>query len=474
MGNVDIAGCVCRRSPHLQVISSGALTEWPLCSPEIKNAFPQATGFDREVYLRAPREWNSKDTSRVWQLRKPAYRLHGAPAAIHRSLNTNQVHSAKSLSSVGLRRDVSPFDPFMYFVYRKSGSAVGALATHIDDILGCGVPDLLVKVRGFSDKRCGEMEAQEESPVPAGMELGQEKDFSVTSTHADFTKNLKLLPTPPALWAGRKEPLSMSYIKLRQCASGKLRWVAAVSRPDICARLAPIASRVNSLRRSDVYRINELVRVAKDWQQETVRKDASSSHPWRAPGRGDGVQRKLWKRGERVLCDSMTLAGWRDAAYGGQSAAGEGRVGYVIGLMSSTSKGPCNILQRTPEFTRKIEKSSLGGQVNAGSEMMDRVLSLEEFYGLFGGAIHGAAGLEDCESLLTHLRTKKTITGKYLVRHLSSIQQSSEECDQENANWLPGAETPAGGLPKVRSDMVPLLRRNPRQLSHLKGVAWKK
>ena len=96
------------------------------------------------------------------------------------------------------------------------------------------------------------------------------------------------------------------------------------------------------------------------------------------------------------------------------------------------------------------------------------------FFRPSGGINPGAAGLEDCESLLTHLRTKKTITGKYLVRHLSSIQQSSEECDQENANWLPGAETPAGGLPKVRSDMVPLLRRNPRQLSHLKGVAWKK
>ena len=264
MGSVDIAGCVCRRSPHLQVISSGALTEWPLWSLEIKNAFPQAHGFDREVYLRAPCEWNSKDTRRVWQLRKPAYRLHGAPAASHRSFHKNLVNSAKSLSSVGLRRDVSSFDPFMYFAYRKSGSAVGVLANHIDDILGCGVPDLLVEARGFLDKRFGEMEAEEESFVHAGMELGQEKDFSATSTHADFTKNLKLLPTSPELWAGRKEPLSMGYIKLRQRKSGKLRWVATVSRPDICARLAPIASRVNTHRRNDVYRMNELVRAAKD------------------------------------------------------------------------------------------------------------------------------------------------------------------------------------------------------------------
>ena len=52
--------------------------------------------------------------------------------------------------------------------------------------------------------------------VNVGMELAQEKDFSLTSTKADFAKNLKLFPTPPSFWAGRKEPLSMDYIKLRQ------------------------------------------------------------------------------------------------------------------------------------------------------------------------------------------------------------------------------------------------------------------
>ena len=103
------------------------------------------------------------------------------------------------------------------------------------------------------------MEVQEGSRVHVGVELAQEKDFSVTLTQADFTKNLKLLPTSPASRAGRKEPLSMDYIKLRQCKLGELFWVAAVSPPDICAREARIASRTNALRGRDVYCINELV-----------------------------------------------------------------------------------------------------------------------------------------------------------------------------------------------------------------------
>ena len=56
----------------------------------------------------------------------------------------------------------------------------------------------------------------------------------------------------------------MEYIKLRQFKLGDLCRVATVSRPDICARLARIASRINALCGSDVYRINELVRAAKD------------------------------------------------------------------------------------------------------------------------------------------------------------------------------------------------------------------
>ena len=58
---------------------------------------------------------------------------------------------------------------------------MGALATHIDDIL-IGKRDLLEKARVFSEKRFAELEVQEGSLVHVGMELAQERDFSVTLT----------------------------------------------------------------------------------------------------------------------------------------------------------------------------------------------------------------------------------------------------------------------------------------------------
>ena len=163
------------------------MKKWPLWSLEIQNAFRQADGFDREVYLRAPCESNSKDTRRVRELRAPAYGLNDALVASHSSLRQYSVNSVSSPSSVGLRFDVSSFGPRVFFIFRKSGKAVGEIATHIADMLGRGEPGLLLKARDFSGKCPGELEAQEGSSVHVGMELAQEKDFSAKLTQEDFT-----------------------------------------------------------------------------------------------------------------------------------------------------------------------------------------------------------------------------------------------------------------------------------------------
>ena len=154
----------------------------------------------------------------------------------------------------------------------------------------------------------------------------------------------------------------------------------------------------------------------------------------------------------------MSLVGWSDAAYGRLSEEGRCRLGYIIGLMSSSLSGPCHVLQWTSKFTRKLVKSSLGGEVYAFSEMVDHMSLIREFYAPFVDIPPGMVGLEDCESPFYHLRNKKMITEKYLVRHFLSIQQALEDGELENVYWLPGTENPADGMTKVKSEMVPMLQ----------------
>ena len=123
--------------------------------------------------------------------------------------------------------------------------------------------------------RFGKLQVREKSFARVGVEMARANDFSATSTREDFTRDLKFLPASPKFWAGREGPLSTDESKMCRRKSGELLWVATVSRPEIRARLGETVSRIGSLCRSDVYRINDLARAAKEWRETTALKYAS-------------------------------------------------------------------------------------------------------------------------------------------------------------------------------------------------------
>ena len=82
-------------------------------------------------------------------------------------------NSADSAAEVGLRFQVSSFGPLLYVVSRKDSGVVGAFATHIDVLLGCGESDALAKIRTFSEYRFVATKAQEPSYVHVGMGVSQ-------------------------------------------------------------------------------------------------------------------------------------------------------------------------------------------------------------------------------------------------------------------------------------------------------------
>ena len=115
------------------------------------------------------------------------------------------------------------------------------------------------------------------------------------------------------------------------------------------------------MRGSGGYRIDDLAKTAMAWQQTAILAYPSTSRPSRlAEGGEDGEMRR---RGEEIRDETMTLVEWPGAASGDRSATGKRRLGYSIGLMSSTLRRPRHIIQWTSEYTRQLVKSSLGGEV---------------------------------------------------------------------------------------------------------------
>ena len=67
----------------------------------------------------------------------------------------------------------------------------------------------------------------------------------------------------------------MEEIRTHQCELGELRWLATAVHPDICACLPQLSSKVNSLQGRDIYRIDDLIKTAKECEYATVLKDQS-------------------------------------------------------------------------------------------------------------------------------------------------------------------------------------------------------
>ena len=97
------------------MISLSAIRKWKLWSLDIKNAFLQADGFVRVVFLHAPEEWNPDMVCRVWKLMAPAYGLNDAPVAFHRSLKRHLLNKDLSMERAGLFCVSSTFDPCLFF-----------------------------------------------------------------------------------------------------------------------------------------------------------------------------------------------------------------------------------------------------------------------------------------------------------------------------------------------------------------------
>ena len=147
---------------------------------------------------------------------------------------------------------------------------MGATTTHIDDILGCGESGTMANLRAYLAKRCGAMKIQDTTCTHVGAEISQSQDFPFGIAQEVFAGDLQLLLTATELWNRRQRNLDPEEVLTCQCELGDVCWVAAVSLPDICARPAVLVAKVSYSQRSDAYRINDLIRTAKQRQGRVI------------------------------------------------------------------------------------------------------------------------------------------------------------------------------------------------------------
>ena len=117
---------------------------------------------------------------------------------------------------------------------RKDDGAVGAVAAHIDDALGCGELGVLGRTNQFLDTWFGKSKPQESAFVHVGMEMSPEKDYSARLTQAGVTSKLAPTETPSAPWAAGQELLPPGDVPRCQCELEKLCWLASLPTRYMC------------------------------------------------------------------------------------------------------------------------------------------------------------------------------------------------------------------------------------------------
>ena len=108
----------------------------------------------RKLLFRAPVGWDSSSMNRIWELPAPAYGLSDAPAGFLRDLERSLPRAEDPLAPADVKLQISTFWP-LYFVFRGSGGAVGALATENGAVRSCAEPGIFLKVRKYSGRRLG-------------------------------------------------------------------------------------------------------------------------------------------------------------------------------------------------------------------------------------------------------------------------------------------------------------------------------
>ena len=119
-------------------------------------------------------------------------------------------------------------------------------------------------MRNYLTRRSGVVKLQEANFTYVGGGALRNKNLPITITQETFTGEIQSIPNSADMWEQRRRKLYLNEIRERQCKLGESFWPATASRPDICVGPPALAAKVNHKQACDVYRIDDLIRTAKE------------------------------------------------------------------------------------------------------------------------------------------------------------------------------------------------------------------
>ena len=386
-----------------------SMYDWKINTIDIRAAFLQGNPIEREVYLKPPKE---AQTKKLWKLNTTIYGLGDAPRAWYLCVKDE-------LLKIGGKK--SKFDNAIFF-WHLNDKLQGILSLHVDDFCWAGTEWFRQKVIDHLRKKFLISKEETETFKYLGLQIMQNKD-EIKIHQKDYIGEIQKIEVDNPSQKDRK--LSTQETQQLRRVAGQLNWVSTQTRPDMAYAASIVSGSIKDATVRDLISANKYIKML----QST---DVVLSFPKIAD------------------IEHSELICYSDASFANLKCGGS--QGGIIVFIQGTN-GKYMPLAWQSRKLKRVVKSTLTAETLALQEVIDLAFTIKcmllEISNLsMQNQILPIKCIVDSKSLYDAVYSSNNPAEKRLKVELCSIRESLEKGEIQSVKWVVSKDQLADCLTK--------------------------
>ena len=228
---------------------------WDINSLDVKAAFLQSKTFDRDVFLKPPKEANCAPDV-LWKLRKCVYGLNDAARSWYDTVK-------KSLQE--LKCTQVKTEPAAFFWY-DGDELGGVFMMHVDDFMWGGSSAFEEKVINKMRKKFQIGDQSNSAFKYIGLEVDQNSKKEIHLNQNKYSKTIKTIQVTNERAVQKEELCTEKEKEEMRSVIGQLGWLSSNSRPDLSYDVLELSCKIKNPRVADLLMTNKCVRKAQMYE----------------------------------------------------------------------------------------------------------------------------------------------------------------------------------------------------------------
>ena len=414
----------CMKETLRLLFMTASSMKWSINSIDIKAAFLQGKSIDRELFLKPPKEADSKGS--LWKLKKAVYGLSDASRVWY-------LRVVDELTK--LRANISTFDKAL-FMWKSDGRLQGLIAVHVDDFIWCGTENFKANV--INPLRNSFKISKENAGAfrYLGIDLRQTNDH-LSLDQNSYIDSVQPIPLPKSV--DRDSPVDSDNRTMYKGLVGQISWASATSRPDLSFESCILSTQQSKPTGRDLFEANKALKDLKN--------------------------NKFALKYSSLNLDSAKIVVFCDASYG-NLADGSSQGGHIVFMSDET--GTCSPINWSSRKLKRVVRSTLAAETLAAVESLDSAYLVGNLF----AEIFSETKMREIEihtdnrSLYDTVRTSNVPEDKRLRIDIAALRETLEK-DGVTFKWISGNKQLANALTKKGASKQ--LLRNVLTVAHLGG-----